>query len=45
MKAVKCSFQKYALKRVSKVCDFKIAELGNDAGIIGAAMLARDKGS
>ncbi|WP_164668612.1 ROK family glucokinase [Virgibacillus doumboii] len=36
-------FCKYALKRVSDVCDVKIAQLGNDAGIIGAAFLVKQK--
>lgn len=30
-------FHEYALPRVSRVCEVKLAELGNDAGIIGAA--------
>jgi len=33
-------FQAYALPRVSRVCEVKLAELGNDAGIIGAAYYA-----
>lgn len=33
--------QKYALPRLMEVCDVKIAELGNDAGIIGAAYLVK----
>lgn len=36
-------FKKYALPRVSDICEFKIAELGNDAGIIGAAYLVKEK--
>lgn len=34
-------FKKYALKRVSKYCEVKAAELGNDAGMIGAAYLVK----
>lgn len=29
-------FRDYALPRVSRVCEVKLVELGNDAGIIGA---------
>lgn len=34
-------FQTYALPRLSDICEVKIAELGNDAGIIGAAYLVK----
>lgn len=34
-------FQKYALPRLSDICDIAIAQLGNDAGIIGAAYLVK----
>lgn len=34
-------FRAYALKRVSDVCEVKVAELGNDAGMIGAAYLVK----
>lgn len=34
-------FKTYALKRVSDVCEIKVAELGNDAGMIGAAYLVK----
>ncbi|SDQ50246.1 ROK family glucokinase [Virgibacillus salinus] len=37
------AFRKYALGRVSEVCDLKVAQLGNDAGIIGAAFLVKQK--
>lgn len=37
------AFVRYALPRVSDVCEMKIAELGNDAGIIGAAFLVKQK--
>ncbi|MEN1970532.1 ROK family glucokinase [Lentibacillus sp. N15] len=33
------AFRQYALPRVSEVCEIKAAQLGNDAGIIGAAYL------
>lgn len=36
-------FKKYALPRISEICEFKIAELGNDAGMIGAAYLVKEK--
>lgn len=35
-------FNKYALARISDICEIKIAELGNDAGIIGAASLVKN---
>jgi len=34
-------FKNYALKRISENCEVKIAELGNDAGMIGAAYLVK----
>lgn len=34
-------FNAYALKRISDACDIKVAELGNDAGMIGAAYLVK----
>lgn len=37
------AFQKYALSRASSVCEIKPAQLENDAGIIGAAFLVRQK--
>ncbi|WP_042223458.1 ROK family glucokinase [Oceanobacillus manasiensis] len=40
---IKESFDKYALERVSSICEMRIAELGNDAGIIGAAFLVKQK--
>ncbi|MDY0396685.1 ROK family glucokinase [Virgibacillus halophilus] len=33
------AFRKYALQRLAEVCEIKIAKLGNDAGLIGAASL------
>lgn len=35
------AFRKHSLPRISEVCEIKIAELGNDAGIIGAAYLVK----
>ena len=35
------SFKKYALPRISECCELRLAELGNDAGIIGAAYLVK----
>ncbi|APC48257.1 ROK family glucokinase [Virgibacillus halodenitrificans] len=40
---IKMAFEKYALKRVSDICEIKTAKLGNDAGIIGAAFLVKQK--
>src|SRR5690625_4655988 len=39
IRQIETQFKKYALPRVSDICEFKIAELGNDAGIIGSAYL------
>ncbi|WP_102335805.1 ROK family glucokinase [Salimicrobium jeotgali] len=40
---LKTAFRKYALPRVREVCDISIAELGNDAGVIGGAFLVKTK--
>lgn len=40
---VTASFKKYSLPRISNECDVRIARLGNDAGIIGAAYLVKQK--
>ncbi|WP_284140401.1 MULTISPECIES: ROK family glucokinase [unclassified Virgibacillus] len=37
------AFQKYALPRVFDVCELALAQLGNDAGIIGAAYLVHQQ--
>ncbi|SHF60971.1 ROK family glucokinase [Ornithinibacillus halophilus] len=37
------AFKKYALPRISNVCEIKLAKLGNDAGIIGAAFLVQQR--
>lgn len=37
------AFEKYALPRVIDICEIKIAQLGNDAGMIGAALLVKQK--
>ncbi|WP_106496296.1 ROK family glucokinase [Lentibacillus sp. Marseille-P4043] len=34
-------FRKYALPRISENCEIKLAQLGNDAGMIGAAYLVK----
>lgn len=34
-------FKAYALERISDICEIKVAELGNDAGMIGAAFLVK----
>src|SRR5699024_6208594 len=39
---IKKSFNKYVLPRVSDCCDITLAQLGNDAGMIGAAYLAKE---
>jgi glucokinase len=39
---IKKYFTKYALPRISEACELRIAELGNDAGIIGAAYLVKN---
>lgn len=43
LRMVSNAFEKYALPRVYDVCEVKIAQLGNDAGIIGAAFLVKQK--
>ncbi|WP_100406817.1 ROK family glucokinase [Bacillus solitudinis] len=37
-------FKKFALKRVAEGAEFKIATLGNDAGVIGSAWIAKQLG-
>jgi glucokinase len=41
LQPIKKYFTKYALPRVREACELRIAELGNDAGIIGAAYLVK----
>lgn len=36
-------FRKYALPRISDNCEIRLAQLGNDAGIIGASYLVKDR--
>lgn len=36
-------FKKYALPRISQDCEVRLAQLGNDAGMIGAAYLVKGK--
>lgn len=43
LRPVTANFEKYSLPRISNECDVRIAQLGNDAGIIGAAYLAKQK--
>ncbi|MFD2618303.1 ROK family glucokinase [Terrilactibacillus laevilacticus] len=43
LEPVKRYFKQYALSRVSQATDIVIATLGNDAGILGAAWLAKNK--
>jgi glucokinase len=43
LQMIDSAFQKYALPRVYDVCDMGLARLGNDAGIIGAAFLVKQK--
>ncbi|MCP3025686.1 ROK family glucokinase [Halobacillus sp. A5] len=38
---LKQSFKNYALPRAAEACEFEIAELGNDAGVIGGASLVK----
>ncbi len=40
--AIANSFHKKAMPRVSEVCSIKVAELGNDAALIGAAKMSHD---
>lgn len=41
LQPIKKYFTKYALPRTSEACELRIAELGNDAGIVGAAYLVK----
>ncbi|WP_010530988.1 ROK family glucokinase [Lentibacillus jeotgali] len=43
IKLIENAFRRYALTRVSDICELKLAQLGNDAGIIGAAFLVKHK--
>lgn len=43
IKLIESNFEKYALPRISEICDITIAKLGNDAGMIGAAYLVKEK--
>lgn len=38
---LKTAFKKYSLPRIHESCEFKVAQLGNDAGIIGASYLVK----
>lgn len=37
---IRASFNQYVPKRIAEVTDLRLAELGNDAGVVGAARLA-----
>lgn len=39
--AIQLAFNRYALDRLTRVCDIDTAQLGNDAGIYGAAFLVK----
>lgn len=41
LNAIERQFKRFALGRVAEGCEFKIATLGNDAGVIGGAWLAK----
>lgn len=43
LKKIVAVFDTYALPRAGAVCEIKIAQLGNDAGIIGSAFLVKQK--
>ncbi|MFD1363058.1 ROK family glucokinase [Lentibacillus salinarum] len=43
VKLIDAAFSRYALKRVRHICELKTARLGNDAGMIGAAFLVRQR--
>ncbi|HLQ72432.1 MAG TPA: ROK family glucokinase [Bacillota bacterium] len=43
IEGLKDSFQNYALPRTNDVCTIKLAELGNDAGMTGAAFLVKQQ--
>ncbi|MEI3598043.1 MULTISPECIES: ROK family glucokinase [unclassified Oceanobacillus] len=40
---ITAAFKKYALPRVSECCEVKLAQLDNDAGMIGAAYLVKSR--
>jgi len=40
---IRSAFDKFALPGLSSACEVKLAQLGNDAGIIGAAFLVKQK--
>lgn len=43
LEPVETSFRKYSLPRTAEICSFELAELGNDAGVIGGAYLVKQK--
>ncbi|UOR12315.1 ROK family glucokinase [Halobacillus amylolyticus] len=42
LQPLKEAFRTYALTRTAEACTFEIAELGNDAGVIGGAYLVKE---
>ncbi|WP_174613803.1 ROK family glucokinase [Virgibacillus ihumii] len=40
---IDAAFNKYTLAKAGEVCEVKLAQLGNDAGIIGAAFLVKQR--
>ncbi|PYZ98620.1 glucokinase [Alteribacter lacisalsi] len=45
LRALRPHFDRYALPKISAETTFEIARLGNDAGVLGAAWLARQQGN
>lgn len=45
LEPLRMAFTKYALKRIDEACEFVIAELGNDAGVVGGAYLVMKEGN
>ncbi|MBU5265951.1 ROK family glucokinase [Virgibacillus proomii] len=43
LSAIREAFDRYALPKVNQTCELALAQLGNDAGIIGAAYLVKQK--
>ncbi|MBM7597966.1 glucokinase [Virgibacillus halotolerans] len=43
LKEIIAAFDRYALPRAAAVCDIRVAQLGNDAGMIGSAFLVKQK--
>ncbi|MRG86587.1 ROK family glucokinase [Salinibacillus xinjiangensis] len=43
LQPIRLSFESYALNRIADACDIAIAQLGNDAGVIGAAYFVKQQ--